>query len=208
MATAHWFDCKYTNYNWQGLSELSGLVPRASRSVQQLLPYSWTKLDWMVFSSPQRCIQSLLVVAVFLAVELNVFFLKYALWIPPINPLNTLRLLLWLLVGAPGVREYYEFIQGETSSQVLGGGRVFHKLGTFAWLALAMTALETMISIKFGRGLYPNPWPRKVLVAWGVAAAAFWAGMAVWQLQIGRSSKRRHGESSSAQRAGSDKKAA
>lgn len=39
------------------------------------------------------------------------FFLKYALWVPPTNPLNTVRLVLWLLVGAPAVREYYEFIE-------------------------------------------------------------------------------------------------
>jgi phosphatidylserine synthase 2 len=30
-------------------------------------------------------------VAIMLAFELNVFFLKYALWVPPTNPLNTYR---------------------------------------------------------------------------------------------------------------------
>lgn len=39
------------------------------------------------------------------------FFLKYALWVPPTNPLNTARLVLWLLVAAPAIREYYEFIE-------------------------------------------------------------------------------------------------
>lgn len=62
-------------------------------------------------TGPSRCLQALLVVAAFLAVEVNVFFLKYALWVPPTNPLNTARLVLWLLVGAPAVREYYEFIE-------------------------------------------------------------------------------------------------
>lgn len=51
MASVRWLECTYTNYNWQGISELSGLLQRASRGLQQLLPYSWTKLDWMVFSS-------------------------------------------------------------------------------------------------------------------------------------------------------------
>jgi hypothetical protein len=49
------------------------------------------------------------------------------------------RLLLWLLVGAPAVREFYEFIQGSSGSQTLMSGLVFHKLGTFAWLALAVS---------------------------------------------------------------------
>lgn len=62
-------------------------------------------------TGPARCLQALLVVAAFLTVEVNVFFLKYALWVPPTNPLNTARLVLWLLVGAPAVREYYEFIE-------------------------------------------------------------------------------------------------
>lgn len=92
---------------------------------------------------PKRCLQSLLVVAAFLTVEVNVFFLKYALWVPPPNPLNVARLVLWLLVGAPAVREYYEFIQGHTGSSTvaLAGGVVFHKLGTFAWIAIAVGAL-------------------------------------------------------------------
>jgi phosphatidylserine synthase 2 len=64
-----------------------------------------------LYAGPARCLQSLLVVCAFLAVEVNVFFLKYALWVPPTNPLNTARLVLWLLVGAPAVREYYEFIE-------------------------------------------------------------------------------------------------
>jgi phosphatidylserine synthase 2 len=36
-------------------------------------------------------LQTLFVVVMGLAFELNVFFLKYALWIPPTNPLNTYR---------------------------------------------------------------------------------------------------------------------
>lgn len=51
MATVRWLECKYTNYNWQGISELSGTFNRASRGLAQLLPYSWSKLEWMVFSS-------------------------------------------------------------------------------------------------------------------------------------------------------------
>jgi len=35
--------------------------------------------------------QTLFIVVVGLAFELNVFFLKYALWIPPTNPLTTYR---------------------------------------------------------------------------------------------------------------------
>jgi phosphatidylserine synthase 2 len=93
-------------------------------------------------SGPKRCLQSLLVVVCFLAVEVNSFFLKYALWIhPPWHTLVWGRLLLWTLVGAPAVREYFEFIEGGTASQAVAvaGGVVFHKLGTFAWVAVAVS---------------------------------------------------------------------
>jgi hypothetical protein len=46
-------------------------------------------------SGPKRFLQAMLPVAVMLTFELNVFFLKYALWVPPTNPLNTYRLILW-----------------------------------------------------------------------------------------------------------------
>ncbi len=64
--------------------------------------------------------------------------------------------------------------------------RLFTKLGAFAWLALAMTFLETLLSIKFGRGLYTRPWPRAVVAAWGLAGGLFAAGLAVWQLRLWR----------------------
>ena len=46
-------------------------------------------------AGPKRFLQAMVPVAVMLAFDLNVFFLKYALWLPPTNPLNTYRLLLW-----------------------------------------------------------------------------------------------------------------
>ena len=58
-----------------------------------------------------RLLQSLALVAVFLLVEVNAFVLKYVLWVPPLNPLNTYRLCLFFLLGIPAVREYYIFIE-------------------------------------------------------------------------------------------------
>jgi hypothetical protein len=148
----------------------------------QLLPYSWTRLDWMVFSSewlnpaplhrmapiiraatisafrqatlwrrlrklaaarsppplrrppqrplfrpkwdpspppsgPKRFLQAMLPVAVMLTFELNVFFLKYALWVPPTNPLNTYRLILWW--GGPLGRSGRETNHGVTPCAIV-----------------------------------------------------------------------------------------
>ncbi len=62
----------------------------------------------------------------------------------------------------------------------------FLKLGAFAWLALAMTLLETLLSIKYGRGLYLQQWPRPVLLAWGLAGGLLVVVLAAWQARIWR----------------------
>jgi phosphatidylserine synthase 2 len=43
-------------------------------------------------------------------IELNAFYLKYILWVPPPHPLNIIRLCLWLFMGLPALREYYQFV--------------------------------------------------------------------------------------------------
>lgn len=95
------------------------------------------------------------------------------------------RLILWFLMSLPAVREWYEFIQ---ASEVSGSSA---KLGPFAWIAVATTCLETMISIKFGRGLYPNRTPRTVAVAWGVGLVIGLAGMLLWVVIDARRSRGR-----------------
>ena len=86
---------------------------QAQRSLAQFWPYSWDRFHWAMFSSPVRLLQCIGLVAVFLLVEVNAFFLKYILWVPPLNPLNTYRLVLFFLMGIPAVREYYIFIEND-----------------------------------------------------------------------------------------------
>ncbi|KAF5837811.1 PSS-domain-containing protein [Dunaliella salina] len=175
MATVRWMDCKYERYNWQGLSELKGLGAKARRSLAQLGPYTWDKFQWCQFRSPKRFLQTLFIIVVGLAFELNVFFLKYSLWIPPTNPLITYRLVLWFLMALPAVREWYEYMEGTEAA-----GAAAMKLGPFAWIAVATVCLETMISIKFGHGLYPRSCPRSVRLAWGIGGGVGAAGFLVW----------------------------
>jgi hypothetical protein len=47
--------------------------------------------------------------------------------------------------------------------------------------AMQMLSLETLISVKFGRGLYERPWPQPVVVSWVVVVLSFVALLAVWQ---------------------------
>lgn len=45
-------------------------------------------------------------------------------------------------------------------------------------------SLETMIAVKFGKGLYTKPWPHSVVVSWAVAGTVFAVVLSIWQLLI------------------------
>ena len=60
---------------------------------------------------------------------------------------------------------------------------LFNKLGPFAWLGIALSFVETLVVIKFGRGLFPNQWPRNTLLAWGIVGGVFALVMSVWSVQ-------------------------
>lgn len=49
-----------------------------------------------------------------------------------------------------------------------------------------MLALEVMLVVKFGRGLYPKPLPKAVLGSWAVAVVVCVALLIVWQLRMWR----------------------
>lgn len=107
---------------------------------------------------------------------MNAFFLKYLLWIPPLNPLNSYRLLLLFLLALPATKEYYSFMEGAESD-------FFNKLGPFAWLGAAVAVAETLICLKYGAGAFPAPWPPRVLLAWGVTGCGFALFMGAWALR-------------------------
>jgi phosphatidylserine synthase 2 len=77
------------------------------------------------------------------------------------------------------LQEYYEFIDsGQTD--------LFRKVGTFAWLGMAVAFVETLAAIKFGHGLFPQPWPKHVLIAWGTVATVFLAVFTTWTVRFYR----------------------
>ena len=108
--------------------------------------------------------------------QVNAFFLKFILWVPPLNPLNTYRLVLLFALALPAVREWYVFIESDHTD-------IFNKLGPFAWLGTAVVFTETLICAKFGRRMFPNPWPSRVLLAWGIVFAFFAVTMTVWSIR-------------------------
>jgi hypothetical protein len=84
----------------------------------QFTPAHWDKDEWHPTRGPWRFIQVLSLCVVFMAVELNTFFLKFCLWIPPRNPLIVYRLVLWWLIAIPTIREYNTYLQDRYNFEV------------------------------------------------------------------------------------------
>lgn len=84
---------------------------QVKRTLGQFTPAQWDKDEWHPLLGPWRFIQVLSLCIVFLTVELNTFFLKFCLWIPPRNPVVIYRLILWWLIAIPTIREYNSYLQ-------------------------------------------------------------------------------------------------
>jgi len=152
--------CRYlemVRYDWTG-SSTANLSPwaRFRRLLKQFSPYTWTKYEWEVFKNLKRFLYVLFSIVVMEIMEMNGFFLKYVLWIPPPNPLNSYRLLILWLLSMPALREWYEYVTTEGSTR---------RLGKDMWLLLAIMGAELAVCLKFGWHLFKTP-PAAVFYSW------------------------------------------
>uniref|UniRef100_A0A8D1PEQ1 Phosphatidylserine synthase n=1 Tax=Sus scrofa TaxID=9823 RepID=A0A8D1PEQ1_PIG len=76
----------------------------------------------------------------FLLAELNTFYLKFVLWMPPEHYLVLLRLVFFVNVGGVAMREIYDFMDDPKPHK---------KLGQQAWLVAAITVTELLIVVKY-----------------------------------------------------------
>lgn len=152
------------------------------RTLGQFTPARWDKDEWHPLLGPWRFIQVLSLCVVFMTVELNTFFLKFCLWIPPRNPLIIYRLVLWWLIAIPTIREYNTYLQDR---------KPVKKLGAFCWLALAICIVELLICIKFGHGLFPAPMPTWLIVFWTSVWSTLAIFLLIWSWQNHRTLQRK-----------------
>lgn len=157
-------------FDWTGRQHDTPSTPlgQMQRLGRQLLPLEFTSYQWRILDKPKHLLAAATIIIVMEVVELNAFFLKYVLYVPPPNPLNALRLLLWFLISIPAAREYYQYFSDENTK----------RMGPNMWLAFACMIVETLISIKFS-AVTPFPDNSAILPevrnAWLVAGAAFTA---------------------------------
>eukprot|EP00026_Physarum_polycephalum_P008132 Phypoly_transcript_08210.p1 GENE.Phypoly_transcript_08210~~Phypoly_transcript_08210.p1 ORF type:complete len:481 (+),score=76.53 Phypoly_transcript_08210:162-1445(+) len=179
--------CRYLQmkeYDWAGLwksppqsrakssppAESGDDVPMWRRALRQFTPASYDEFQWGILQSWKRFCAVCILILIFSVVELNAFFLKALLYIPPPRPLNIYRLLLWAAIGLPALREYYQFVTDPTNK----------KFGTMAWLCCAIVGVETLIELKYGRGQFPDPVPMSVIIPWSIFIVVFVVGTVVY----------------------------
>ncbi|KAA0046299.1 CDP-diacylglycerol--serine O-phosphatidyltransferase 1-like isoform X1 [Cucumis melo var. makuwa] len=155
MRTVRYFDGK--TYKWVGLSRQPNIIGKVKRTLGQFTPAQWDKDEWHPLLGPWRFIQVISLCIIFLTVELNTFFLKFCLWVPPRNPVIIYRLILWWLIAIPTIREYNSYLQdrfiSQTNASLVGnildlGWRCCHIIPFNLVVAIASTfsKKEAMIS--------------------------------------------------------------
>ncbi|KAI3653265.1 hypothetical protein MP228_001212 [Amoeboaphelidium protococcarum] len=166
MRACQYFEIK--TYEWRGRP-----YSRMRRVVGQFTPLDWTKFEWAYTRSFKHFMTIILICIVFLQGELNAFYLKYLLWIPPSNQLNVIRLLLLFLSGTAAIKEIYQYLTDPTCK----------KLGHNAWLTIAVVQTETLICIKFSRGEGFGWIPWQWMLFWALIGLAL-SAYAVWKFLL------------------------
>uniref|UniRef100_A0A6I8P780 Phosphatidylserine synthase n=1 Tax=Ornithorhynchus anatinus TaxID=9258 RepID=A0A6I8P780_ORNAN len=115
MKTVGWLALK--TYKWQGLWNIPTYKGKMKRIAFQFTPYSWVKFEWRPASNLRRWLAVCGIIFVFLLAELNTFYLKFVLWMPPEHYLVLLRLVFFVNVGGVAMREIYDFMDDPRSAR-------------------------------------------------------------------------------------------
>ncbi|PBK97239.1 phosphatidylserine synthase 2 [Armillaria gallica] len=156
--------CQYLEvkpYEWRGLRQHRGLRSKARRVLSQFSPHDFTAFKWGTASSFMHYIIVVLLLAVFLAAELNPFYLKALLWMEPDHPIVIMRLAFVFLCALPAVRELYQYINDPRRAV---------RMGQHVWLLLATILTELLVIRKWSVGVFTDPFPRGV--KWGLSTGA------------------------------------
>ena len=137
--------CNYLEmkeYNWRGFMRIPSWSGRLHRAMLQFTPHTWQKVRWEKTKNLRMFFFLQLLVALFHLEEMNAFFLKHLLWIPPPCPLNVIRLGIWGFVGVPALRQVYTFMTDPTCKRI----------GTQTFLVIVLLITELLIIIKMSPG--------------------------------------------------------
>ncbi|XP_074660680.1 phosphatidylserine synthase 2-like isoform X2 [Tubulanus polymorphus] len=176
MKTLHYLSMK--PYHWQGLWNIPSYSGKLKRFALQFSPYSWLDFNWHPTASLKRWCVTLFIIAMFLLAELNTFYLKFVLWIPPPHTINLLRLFLFLFMGATALREQFQYLDDPECKTI----------GRQSWITAAIIFTELLIIVKFDWELVTRPLPQHITIFWCVGLAVLFA-WTIWKFYIKRDTR-------------------
>ncbi|KAI5827386.1 PSS-domain-containing protein [Schizophyllum commune Tattone D] len=157
MKICQYFEVK--PYEWRGFRQSRGFRSKAKRVVSQFSPHDFTAFKWGTATSFANYIGVVTLLAVFLAAELNPFYLKTLLWMEPDHPIVIARLAFVFLCGLPAVREFYQYINNPKKAV---------RMGQHVWMLLATVATELLVILKWSKGQFNEPFPAPVKWGWAI----------------------------------------
>jgi len=157
MRTCQFFEVK--KYTWRGLKQTRGLRSKTKRVFSQFSPADWTTFQWEGTTDFVHYFTVVMLLVVFLAAELNPFYLKALLWMEPDHPFVIARLAGVFLCALPAVRELYQYINNPKKAV---------RMGQHVWLLIATIATELLAITKWSKGQFPEPLPTPVKWGWFV----------------------------------------
>jgi len=95
-------------YNWRGLWHIPTFKGKLSDAFQKI---NWEEFSWKPSISLKNFLYFFSIISLSLLGELNTFYLKYILWIPPSNFLCLGRLIFLLLVGTESINQAIEYFE-------------------------------------------------------------------------------------------------
>ncbi|EPT05349.1 hypothetical protein FOMPIDRAFT_1021601 [Fomitopsis schrenkii] len=155
MKTCQHFEVKH--YTWRGFKQTRGLRSKTKRVFSQFSPADWTTFKWEGTAGFGHYFTVVLLLAVFLAAELNPFYLKALLWMEPDHLFVIARLAGVFLCALPAVRELYQYVNDPRRAV---------RMGQHVWLLLATIGTELLAITKWSKGQFPAPLPTTVKWAW------------------------------------------
>jgi len=159
MKVCQYFEVK--PYEWRGFRQTRGIRSKAKRVLSQFSPHDFTAFKWGTATDFLHFSTVVVLLAVFLAAELNPFYLKSLLWMEPDHPIIILRLTFVFLCALPAVRELYQYINDPRRAV---------RMGQHVWLLLATIVTELLVITKWSKGQFLSPLPSKVKWGWAIGA--------------------------------------
>ncbi|TNN17735.1 Phosphatidylserine synthase 2 [Schistosoma japonicum] len=164
MKTINYLSMKH--YYWRGMWNIPSYRGKLRRAMLQFTPHRWTDFDWRPTGSLKRWLGTLVLGVVILTAELNTFYLKFVLWVPPPHFLCLGRLIFLILMGATAIREYFEYLDDPKCK----------RFGRQAWMLSSIIITELLIVMKFGWDVVTKPFPKHICIFWSLILT----GLILW----------------------------